>query len=341
MFSLELTRVQQWLLVVCATVVLMVAVGGATRLTQSGLSMVDWKPISGILPPMSKSAWQAEFNKYKQYPEYQKLNRGMSLPEFKKIFYWEYGHRVLGRLIGLVYALPLFVFWAMGHIPSEFRARFLVALLLGGSQGLLGWFMVKSGLVDRPSVSHFRLAAHLCLALLILAYLFDLCLALKGRASDIRVPHSLRRLITWLIGLFVLQLIYGGFTAGLKAGLGFNTYPMMGDTWIAEAALTLVPFWHNLVENGAMIQFIHRWLGLLVLVVASVTLGLALSQKVSQVVKRAVMLCVGLLLVQFALGVTTLVTYVPLHWALSHQVFACFVVLGLTYLNFLTRSTAR
>jgi len=332
------TPVQKWLLVVCATIVLMVGVGGATRLTQSGLSMVDWHPISGILPPLSEAAWQTEFDKYKQYPEYQKLNRGMQLAEFKTIYYWEYGHRVLGRLIGLVFVLPLIFFWSVKQIPAGFKPRFLIALLLGGSQGFMGWFMVKSGLVDRPSVSHFRLAAHLCLALLILAYLFDLTLAL-GSTQRESVPPSLKRAIQLMIGLFVLQLVYGGFTAGLKAGLGFNTYPKMGDAWIAEAALTLAPFWQNFLENGAMIQFIHRWLGLLVLVVASAVLGIALSQDVSQTVKRAAVLCIGLLFIQFGLGVTTLVTFVPLHWALSHQVFACFVVLGITYLNFTTSTS--
>ena len=301
--------------------------------------MVDWKPIAGILPPLNAQAWEAEFAQYKQFPEYQKLNKGMSLEAFKAIFYWEYGHRVLGRVIGLIFVVPFLYFWFAGRIERPRRSRFLIALALGGSQGLLGWFMVKSGLVDRPSVSHFRLAAHLCLALFILAYVFDLVLSMSTQQST-AVSSGFRRIVQIFTLLLVAQLIYGGFTAGLKAGLGFNTYPKMGEAWIAEAALTLAPFWLNWFENGAMIQFIHRWLGLAVLVAAAVTLGAALSQDAGVRVRRAAGLCVGLVFVQFLLGIVTLITVVPLSWALTHQVFACFVVLGLTYLNFLVRPRA-
>ncbi len=321
---------------VCATIVLMVGVGGATRLTHSGLSMVDWKPITGILPPLNTADWEAEFAQYKQFPEYQKLNRGMTLEGFKTIFYWEYGHRVLGRAIGLIYALPFLYFWLSGGIERRFLSRFWIALGLGGSQGLLGWFMVKSGLVDRPSVSHFRLAAHLCLALFILAYIFDLYLTL-GQTARETVPSWLRSLVLLFTGLLALQLIYGGFTAGLKAGLGFNTYPKMGEQWIADAALTLAPFWSNLIDNGAMIQFIHRWLGLAVVVSALTVFVMAFKWGGSTRFMQAAGLCVGLVTVQFLLGVTTLVLVVPLSWALSHQVFACFLVLGLVYLNYLVR----
>ena len=331
-----LNSLQIWLLLVCVAVILMVGVGGATRLTHSGLSMVDWKPITGIIPPLSAQAWDAAFDQYKQYPEYQKLNKGMSLDAFKSIFYWEYGHRVLGRAIGFIFVVPFLYFWFVGRIDRAQRPRFLIALALGGSQGLLGWFMVKSGLVDRPSVSHFRLAAHLCLALFILTYVFDLVLSMTARPTD-AVPNGLRRLVQVFTLLLVAQLIYGGFTAGLKAGLGFNTYPKMGEAWIAEAALTLTPFWLNWFENGAMIQFIHRWLGLAVLVAAAVTLGAVLSQATSARLRRAAAWCVALVFIQFLLGITTLITVVPLSWALTHQVFACFVVLGLTYLNFLVR----
>lgn len=334
--SRDIRFIRGWLLLVCATIVLMVGVGGATRLTHSGLSMVDWKPITGILPPLNTADWEAEFAQYKQFPEYQKLNRGMTLEGFKTIFYWEYGHRVLGRAIGLIYALPFLYFWLNGRIERRFLPRFWIALGLGGSQGVLGWFMVKSGLVDRPSVSHFRLAAHLCLALFILAYIFDLFLAL-GRTSGEVVPSWLRALVLIFTGLLTVQLIYGGFTAGLKAGLGFNTYPKMGEQWIADAALTLTPLWANLIDNGAMIQFVHRWLGLAVAVSALMVCVTALKWGASTRFMQAAGLCVGLVAVQFLLGVTTLVLVVPLNWALSHQVFACFLVMGLVYLNYLVR----
>ncbi|MBT3428095.1 MAG: COX15/CtaA family protein, partial [Gammaproteobacteria bacterium] len=205
--------VRVWLIVVCLVLVAMITVGGATRLTHSGLSMVDWKPLSGVIPPITTQEWEAEFDQYKQFPEYQKLNQGMDLAEFKQIFYWEYGHRVLGRLIGLMFFVPFVFFWLTKRVERKYVPRLVGALILGGSQGLMGWYMVKSGLVDIPRVSHYRLAAHLSLAMLILCYLSWLIFDLST-TQRVKVTPLLKKLITGFVVLLSLQIIYGAFTAG-------------------------------------------------------------------------------------------------------------------------------
>jgi len=240
--------VRVWLAFVCLVLIAMITVGGATRLTHSGLSMVDWKPLSGVIPPVTVLEWQAEFEQYKQYPEYQKLNQGMSLEEFKGIFYWEYSHRVLGRGIGLIFFIPFVFFWWTQSVDRKYLPRLVGALILGGSQGLMGWYMVKSGLVDLPRVSHYRLAAHLSLAMLILGYLFWLVLDLSSTSRE-RVTSLLRKWVMGLVVLLSLQIVYGAFTAGLRAGLGFNTYPLMGQQLLADAATTIQPLWINFFEN--------------------------------------------------------------------------------------------
>jgi len=328
--------VRVWLVIVCLVLVAMIMVGGATRLTHSGLSMVDWKPLSGVIPPITPLEWEAEFNQYKQFPEYQKLNQNMNLEEFKGIFYWEYGHRVLGRFIGLIFFVPFVFFWLTRSVERKYLPRLVGALVLGGSQGLMGWYMVKSGLVDVPRVSHYRLAAHLSLAMLILCYLFWLILDLSSTGRE-KIAPLLKNLITGFVILLSLQIIYGAFTAGLRAGLGFNTYPLMGQQLLADAATTITPFWVNFFENGAMVQFIHRWLGFMVLLSISAVFFVALSQTRSHRVNQAVAWVLGLVVMQFLLGVLTLINYVPLYLALAHQVFACLVLLGAVYLLYIVR----
>ena len=328
--------VRVWLVIVCLVLVAMIMVGGATRLTHSGLSMVDWKPLSGVIPPITPLEWEAEFNQYKQFPEYQKLNQNMNLEEFKGIFYWEYGHRVLGRFIGLIFFVPFVFFWLTRSVERKYLPRLVGALVLGGSQGLMGWYMVKSGLVDVPRVSHYRLAAHLSLAMLILCYLFWLILDLSSTGRE-KIAPLLKNLITGFVILLSLQIIYGAFTAGLRAGLGFNTYPLMGQQLLADAATTITPFWVNFFENGAMVQFIHRWLGFMVLLSISAVFFVALSQTRSHRVNQAVAWVLGLVVMQFLLGGLTLINYVPLYLALAHQVFACLVLLGAVYLLYIVR----
>jgi len=298
--------------------------------------MVDWKPLSGVIPPITPLEWEAEFNQYKQFPEYQKLNQNMNLEEFKGIFYWEYGHRVLGRFIGLIFFVPFVFFWLTRSVERKYLPRLVGALVLGGSQGLMGWYMVKSGLVDVPRVSHYRLAAHLSLAMLILCYLFWLILDLSSTGRE-KIAPLLKNLITGFVILLSLQIIYGAFTAGLRAGLGFNTYPLMGQQLLADAATTITPFWVNFFENGAMVQFIHRWLGFMVLLSISAVFFVALSQTRSHRVNQAVAWVLGLVVMQFLLGVLTLINYVPLYLALAHQVFACLVLLGAVYLLYIVR----
>ena len=311
----------------------MIVVGGLTRLTQSGLSMVDWQPIMGVVPPVSAVEWQQTFDAYKSYPEYQKINMGMTLSEFKTIFYWEYGHRVLGRIIGLIFFLPFVIFLIFGMVDKRWQLSLWFALFLGGLQGLMGWYMVQSGLVDVPHVSHYRLASHLTLALVILVYLFWLILGMADVKRE-KVTNGLRFGAMGLGVLLAIQFVFGAFTAGLDAGRGFNTWPLMHGQFLADAALMIKPLWLNLIENGAMIQFLHRWVGaLLVLGVLSFSL-LSFRQGV---LRQPVLVLLVVSGIQFLLGVITLLYAVPTFLGSLHQAVACLMVLALTYLIYVAR----
>ena len=328
--------VAYWLCGICVVVFLMIIVGGVTRLTHSGLSMVDWKPILGSIPPLNQQDWQAAFDAYKQFPEYQKVNHGMVLEEFKFIYLWEYSHRLLGRFIGIVFFIPFVILAYLKMIRRSMMPKLLFAFVLGGLQGLMGWYMVKSGLVDLPRVSHFRLAAHLMLAMFLMAYLYWLILDLLN--VQVRSGSAiLQKLLYSIIVLFVLQVLYGAFVAGLRAGLGFNTFPLMDGQLLAEAATTMSPWLVNFVENGAMVQFVHRWIAV-VLVGMSIA-GLTLSLKDKGVTTGWAVLT-ALIAVQFVLGVSTLVLYVPIAVASLHQAGAVIVMLALVYLLY-TSKTAR
>ena len=322
-----------WLSCVCAVIYLMIVVGGVTRLTQSGLSMVDWRPIMGVIPPLTLIEWEQAFEAYKQYPEFQKINRNMGLEQFKGIFYWEFGHRLLGRVIGLVYFIPFAVFLVLGRIEKRWKPKLWLAFILGGLQGLMGWYMVKSGLVDVPHVSHFRLAAHLLLAILILGFLFWLILDLAG-VKRTRVPEGVQRLAVFMLSLLGLQLLLGAFTAGLDAGHGFNSYPLMHGQWLADAAVMMEPFWRNFIENGVMIQFMHRWIGALLLIGV---IGLAFTAARNSLLLPAIVLVV-ITAAQFGLGVATLMLRVPVVLGSLHQAIACLMVLVLVYLVYVTRT---
>lgn len=308
----------------------MIVVGGITRLTESGLSMVEWRPLLGAFPPTSDAEWQRVFAAYQNYPQYQLVNQGMTLDAFKTIFYWEYGHRILGRIIGVMFALPFFFFLFTGKIENSLKPKLWIALLLGGSQGLMGWYMVKSGLVDEPLVSHFRLAAHLSLALVIFAYLIWLVMD-QTNLARLQVSKLYRRTALLFAGLLTIQIVYGAFVAGNRAGYGFNTYPLMNGEWLPEIALNLLPFWHNLIDNNAMLQFIHRWLGALVM--ATVLMLFAIAWRIEEAKVRAltsVLLLVVIL--QFVIGVMTLIYVIPIGLASFHQAGACIVVLTIVVL---------
>jgi cytochrome c oxidase assembly protein subunit 15 len=303
-----------WLYGVAVLVVLMVIVGGITRLTESGLSMVRWEPVSGIVPPLSEAEWQAEFDAYRAYPEYQQVNRGMSLDAFKRIYFWEYVHRALGRLIGLAFALR-------GAIPAGYRPRLLALLALGGLQGAIGWWMVASGLVDRPDVAHDRLAVHLGTALIILG-------GLVWTARDLRAhAHGNRRSRLPVLGaaalvVLAVQVVLGAFVAGLDAGHAFAEWPLMGGQLFPEGVAFIDPLWRNAVDNPIVVQWLHRWWAW---VAAAALLLLARRARHDGAAATARLLA-GLVAVQIGLGIATLLSGVELWVAAAHQAVAALIV---------------
>ncbi len=257
-----LRAVRIWLLIIAALVLTMVVVGGATRLTGSGLSITEWKPIVGALPPMSEAAWQDAFAKYKQIPQYQIVNKGMTLGQFTAIFWWEWGHRFLGRLIGFVFALPFAYFLLRRAIPRAFIPKVAALFVLGGAQGGLGWFMVMSGLTDdRIAVTQYRLAAHLALATLIAGYAFWLALTIRGEGQERKAAPAASfagRAAIALSALVYLQIVAGAFVAGLGAGHASDTWPLMGGHFIPYGLTDRSPLYMNLFENHMTVQFVHR-----------------------------------------------------------------------------------
>lgn len=319
--------IRWWLYAVCLLILAMVVVGGATRLTESGLSITEWKPIHGAIPPLSEAEWEEELEKYRQIPEYQLLNKGMSLEEFKFIFWWEWGHRLLGRFIGLAFFVPMVAFWAAGRIEPWLKPRLLVALALGGLQGFVGWWMVASGLVDRVDVSQYRLAVHLTLALIIFAYLFRIARRLAPLPeTDPFEQDRLEGIGKLVLGLVFLQIFLGGLVAGLNAGLTFNTWPLMDGQFVPKGLLVMEPVWANFFENVMTVQFQHR-VTAYGLMIAGFVLAFG-TFRVSQrkELRRAGGHIAGFILLQAVLGILTLIWQVPLSVALLHQGFAVIVL---------------
>ncbi len=310
-----------WLLVLAAMVVFMVLLGGATRLTESGLSMVDWRPVTGWLPPLTDAAWQQAFADYKNYPEYKLVNRGMTLDEFKLIFAFEYAHRLWGRLIGVAFALPFIWFAITGRVRRQRLPQLVGLFVLGGLQGAVGWWMVASGLIDRPDVSHLRLATHLGLAVAIL-------LALVWVALDILRPR-LRAWSTpaiWLAGLgglVFVQLLSGALVAGLSAGLIYNTFPTMNGAWIPDDAYAGAPLWHDLLWNPTSVQLDHRW-GAYVVIVATLVMAWRVGWSASVWIVAAMAL-------QVVLGIATLLAQVPVWLGVAHQGGALVLLLAIMW----------
>ena len=302
--------VRNWLIVVAAMIFFMVVLGALTRLTESGLSMVEWRPVTGWLPPLGDAAWQAELEKYLSSPQGRLVNRGFTVGEFREIFWLEYLHRLWGRLIGLVFALPLAWFWLRGRLSPALKPQLVALLVLGGLQGALGWAMVASGLIDRPSVSHYRLAGHLLLAVVLYAYTVWLILELGDQPMR-RDDRKTQRKATALIVVLFVVLTWGALMAGLRAGTAHNTFPTMSGYWIPPGMFDLVPGWINPFENGTTIQFIHRWLAaLLVLGV----LAMAWRARRPETVVAAAMA-----LLQLCLGIATILTGVNIALASAHQ----------------------
>jgi heme a synthase len=305
-----------WLLAVAALLFLMVVVGGITRLTESGLSIVRWEPLTGAIPPLGETAWAAEFAAYKRSPQYQLVNSGMSLADFKNIYFWEYLHRLLGRIIGLAFALPLAWFAVRRAIPSGYGWKLASLLGLGALQGAIGWWMVASGLVDRPDVSHIRLAVHLLMALAIFALILWLALDLLGLADEAGArPARMPTSAIWMLSLLFLQYLFGAYVAGLDAGYAYSSWPKMGDQWLPADAPMLEPLLRNFADNPIMVQFVHRWLAF---AVAAAALVLARGAWLTGHRQAAGILTAAVAL-QILLGISTLLSGVELWIAAAHQ----------------------
>ncbi len=306
----------------------MVVVGGITRLTDSGLSMSDWSLIMGAIPPMNEAEWLAVFERYKEFPQYQQLNAGMSLAEFKTIFFWEYLHRLLGRLIGLVFLIPFVFFWIRGYFNSKTLRRAWILFGLGALQGAMGWIMVKSGLIDVPYVSHYRLAAHLILAMLLFSFCIWYALDLYENKSTKQSTAviSLRRWSIGLLVLFIIQVIWGAFTAGLDAGYIYNTFPLMNGEWLPQNAWKHQPVIANLVENPGTVQWTHRILGTLLGMMAIGLWWKSDHSDVSHLMKQKARILLGIILTQYVLGILTVITNVELLIGVVHQAGALVVL---------------
>lgn len=307
-----------WLLVCCGVLLALILLGGATRLTGSGLSMVHWSPLN-VLPPMSEQAWLEEFDAYRQSPEYQKINRGMALGEFKVIFWYEFGHRLLARGLGLVFALPLAWFLWRGMVPARLRWPLIGLLFLGGAQGYMGWYMVQSGLVDIPRVSPYRLAAHLSLALVIFFLMLRLAVGLLWPRPAADQPPRLRTGLRLTMALAAITIVSGAFVAGLKAGLIYNTFPLMGGRIVPVDALIFEPMWRNFFENPAMVQFMHRVLAIITFVASLMTWWRGRSLPSGHPLRRALSVVAIAAVAQLSLGILTLLLHVPVTVGTIHQ----------------------
>ena len=332
------TAVAGWLGICCVLVFCMVVLGGVTRLTDSGLSMVRWEPISGMLPPLTETAWQAEFQHYREFPEYQKINAGMSLDAFQRIFYFEYAHRMLGRLIGLVFAIGFVWLWARKHLSRPLVPHLIAMFVLGGLQGLMGWYMVRSGLVEIPHVSQYRLTAHLGLAISIYLYMLWVLFKLLERRSAPVVSGALRR-SSWGLGVLAFATVLsGGFVAGLKAGHAFNTFPLMAGQWIPPGYLALEPTWRNFFENIATVQFNHRLLAISTFALVLVFVIRVMRDKVLQPLHKPTLTLAGVATIQVALGISTLLWFVPVALGAMHQAVALILLSVMLYVVFRFRT---
>lgn len=325
-------KIIYWLLTGCTLIFIMVVVGGITRLTHSGLSISNYKLISGTIPPISEVEWTTAFDLYKQYPEYQKINHSMSLEEFKDIYFWEWIHRVIGRFIGLVFLLPFLYFLATKQFSKATLKKCLVLLVLGSFQGFLGWYMVKSGLIDNPDVSHYRLAMHLTTAFTTFAYTLWVALDLIYPTRK-EIAKRLQLVLRVALGLLIIQIIWGAFVAGLDAGWIHNHWPFMNDGKLIHETVTIEqnPVWKNFVEGKSGVQFVHRYLAYIVVAIIvyiwfkTRALALTIPQK------YGINSLMFLVVVQFALGIFTLLLQVPVWLGVMHQVVAFFLLAAMTF----------
>ena len=324
-----------WLTVCLVTIMGIVLLGGYTRLSGAGLSIVEWKPISGILPPLNTEEWQHEFTQYQKTPEFSHVNMDMSLSAFKGIFWVEYLHRLLGRLIGLLFFIPFVFFWVKGALIKPMIYSFLWIGVLGSCQGFMGWYMVKSGLVKDPFVSPLRLMVHFLLAVWILGLLFRILLRLKEKTS-LLAPHF-HKYTVFVLTLLLITMGYGALVAGLKAGLIYNTFPLMNGEILPEDAWYYHPLWKNFLENPTMVQFIHRAFSVLTFASIGGLAYIGFRSSALKSLRSALILTLFIACMQIFLGITTLLLQVPLPFALAHQAGALLLFLTILYLSLRTK----
>jgi len=324
-------KVIYWLLTGCILIFIMVVVGGITRLTHSGLSISNYKLISGTIPPMNELEWQEAFDLYKQYPEYQKINTDFNLQDFKDIYFWEWIHRVIGRFIGVVFIIPFAYFLLKKQLTKATIKKSILLLTLGGFQGFLGWYMVKSGLVERPDVSHYRLALHLTTAFI--TFSFALWIALDIKFPSVKEGNtSLRNLIRITFILLIIQIIWGAFVAGLDAGFIHNTWPLMNDGKLIHETVYIEqnPVWRNFVEGKSGVQFTHRYLAYIVVGLIVYIWFKAKNIKNNSLQNKLLNSLLWIVILQFTLGVFTLILQVPVLLGVLHQVGAFFLLAVMT-----------
>jgi len=321
-----------WLLSVCALLVVMILLGGATRLTDSGLSITEWRPVTGAIPPLSDADWAAEFEKYKQIPQYQLINKGMSLAAFKTIYWWEWSHRFLGRLIGLLFFVPFVYFLFRRMIDRALFPKLVLMFVLGGAQGFLGWYMVKSGLSDRVDVSQYRLAAHLGLAFIIYGFILWVVMDLLRSRSQASDPPARYETVSWTLGgLIYVQILLGALVAGLDAGLSYNTWPLMDGGLIPSGLFSQSPWIANFFENRTTVQFDHRMVAYLITAVGAGLWYWTRQSELAASVKRAADLVLAAIVVQVLLGIWTLLAVAPLSLSLLHQLGAVVLLSAVLY----------
>lgn len=331
--------IKSWLIACCFMVIFMIFIGGLTRLTDSGLSIVEWKPVSGVIPPINDQQWQGEFAKYQQFPEYQQKNINMTLSEFKLIFWLEFIHRLAGRITGLLYLVPLLYFLINKKIYGKAIPIYLSVLILFAAQGFMGWYMVKSGLSLQPYVSHFRLACHLILAVIIYSLLFDQLLG--NNAEILLIPNDMnlsnQKFLSILSIIIVyVQIFLGGLVAGLDAGLVYNSFPLMGDSFIPQE-VTAFSFNLRSLSDPVIIQFIHR-IGAYLVCFSLIFLSISLIKTSHPKLKKVAYSIMLALILQMLAGIITILCQVPIFIALGHQIFAVILLSTILWCYFLLRS---
>ena len=327
-----------WLISGCLLILLMVIIGGVTRLTHSGLSMVNWSLFMGTIPPLNEIQWQDTFELYKQSPEFKKINFNYTLSDFKYIFFWEYLHRLMGRVLGLVFIIPFIYFLIKKKLSKKLILQSIVLFCLGALQGAIGWWMVKSGLVERPDVSHYRLAVHLTTAFLTCSFTFWVALPLII-TDKLKGNRTFLKYTTILFFLVLIQIIYGAFVAGLNAGIGFNTWPKMNGEWIPQAVYYLDPLWKNFFESRYGIQFIHRTLALIIVSFVLYIWFYSKKENISSLQKKSLNIILGVVIIQTLLGIFTLILYVPISLALTHQIVAFFLLISVVFSLFVFKKS--